>query len=613
MSVENEHGTPGPDSLPGPWWFVPALALAVSLGTGLLEVPAALLRRRLLLVPIGGNEHIVWMAPLADLALLAFPALLLWAMHRRWPDRRVERAITLLFLTFAAFALLRYFSRAWTWAILILAVGIATRLSAAALSRRRGFHRLVRRMAAALTATVLLAAAAAFAWAPVREWRMERELRPAPEDAPNILLLVLDTVRAMSLGLYGYDRPTTPVLDSLATSSTVFENAVATSSWTLPSHAGIFTGRWAHELNAGFRTPLDDQWPTLAEVLSRHGYATAGFSANTKYAGYEHGLDRGFARFEDYAITPGQVMISSSLGGMLVWQPWFQDLIGYHDLYGRKHAGTVVDNFLAWERRRAGRQPYFTFINLYDAHQPVLAPAPWNRMFMPDGRPFRPFPAWPDVTPEKMELAHDAQDGAIAYLDHEIGRLAATLRERGELDHTLLIITSDHGEQFGEHDIAGHGNTLYRPLLDVPLLVRLPGTVPAGLRVAGPVTLRDLPATILDLAGLPDDTFPGRSLAALWRDGESASRSPLLAELTWPNGEIAYALRMEGHVLIDWFGGKHEFYDLRSDPAETRNLLETADSTTVGPWRLRMDSLVGGVARGFEVGRLQAFLTGVRR
>ena len=597
----------------GPWWFVPALALVVALGTGFLEVPAGLLRRSLLLLPLGGDEHVVWMAPLANLILLLVPALLLWAVHRLRPSRRVENVITILLLTFAAFALLRYFSRAWPWAMLILALGIATRLAAAAMRRRESFHRLLRRLVLIVPAIVLLAAGAAFAWAPLREWRMERRLGPAPADAPNVLLLVLDTVRAMSLGLYGYERPTTPVLDSLAASSTVFDQAIVTSSWTLPSHAGMFTGRWPHELNAGFRTPLDSRWPTIAEVLATHGYATAGFSANVKYASYEHGLDRGFARYEDYRITPGQVMISSSLGGMLVWQPWFQNLIGFHDLYGRTRAASIIDAFLHWETGRNGLRPFFAFLNLYDAHDPVLVPPPWDRMFMADDGPVPTFPAWPDVTPDKMRIAHDAQDGAIRYLDYEIGRLVAGLRERDLLDHTLLIITSDHGEQFGEHDIGGHGNTLYRPLLDVPLLLRLPGRLPEGRRIEEPVTLRDLPATILDLAGVPNDTFPGRSLARTWRGDTSDTRSPLLAELTWPNGEIAYALRADDHVLIDWFGGKHEFYDLGTDPGETRNLLETEDSASVGPWRARMDSLVGGVDRGLEVGRVQAWLTGIHR
>ncbi|MGH7656665.1 MAG: sulfatase, partial [Gemmatimonadales bacterium] len=391
-------------------------------------------------------------------------------------------------------------------------------------------------------------------------------LGPAPAGAPNVLLLVLDTVRSASLGLYGYERATTPGLERWARTGTVFERATATSSWTLPSHAGLFTGRYVHELAAGFRTPMGSRWPTVAGEFRRNGYNTAGFSANRKYVTWEFGLNRGFDRFEDYAVTPGQVMVSSALSRMLVWQPWFQNLIGFHDLYGRKGADDIRVEFLQWisGRRDQGR-PFFAFLNYYDAHNPYLPPSPWNGRFTSDTVDYVPPTLGPWLSPEQIAREQDAYEGAIAWLDHEISTLLEQLEARGLLDNTILVITSDHGEQFGEHGLVDHGNSLYQPLLDVPLILRFPGAVPAGARFDTPVTLRDIPVTMLDLAGLDDSSIPGESLVRFWETRSAAGdepESPILSGLTWPNGEVAHSLRLDKHVYIEWFGNRNELYDL---------------------------------------------------
>src|SRR5262249_1413595 len=132
--------------------------------------------------------------------------------------------------------------------------------------------------------------------------------RPAPpRGAKNVLLIVLDTVRAQSLSLYGYSRDTTPNLRRIAARGVRFDQALSTAPWTAPSHASMFTGRWPHELSIGWSRPLDATHPTLAEFLSARGYKTAGFVANTTYCSYETGLDRGFARYDDYDVTPRTV------------------------------------------------------------------------------------------------------------------------------------------------------------------------------------------------------------------------------------------------------------------------------------------------------------------
>jgi arylsulfatase A-like enzyme len=591
-----------------PTWYVPALAVSVALATGMLEVPAALLRRDLFAVPINSNGHMLWMAGLANLFVFIPIAALLWVASRIWPGARMERIAALVLFALGAFGLLKYLPRVGNLAFLLIAIGIGVRASAIVMNRRDAFHAGIRRLAMTLPVILLVAAATAFAWTPLRERWLNRNLPAAAENSPNVLLLVLDTVRALRLSLYGYERETSPALERWARSSTVFEQALATSSWTLPSHAGMFTGRYPHEMNAGFRTALDHRWPTLAEVLAGQGYQTAGFSANKEYVSYQTGLSRGFARFEDFRVSAGQILLSSSLGRYVAWKRWFQRLTGYFNIYGRKSAARVSGDFLGWLNRGDTDRPFFAFLNYYDAHDPYFAPPPFDRRFTSDTLPYRP-PGWLMLKRAAREL--EAHEGTLAYLDVEVDRLLTELESRGLLENTLVIITSDHGEQFGEHDLMSHGNSLYHPLLDVPLILRLPGKVPQNLRVGTPVTLRDLPMTVADLVGVPGTGFPGSSWAALWKPGgPRGTGSPLLSALTWPNGDIAYALRVGDYEYIDWFQKKEELYDLGQDPGETRNLASETDTSLTASYRALRDSIVGDIYRPPEMNRLQMWLTG---
>ncbi len=164
------------------------------------------------------------------------------------------------------------------------------------------FLRLVRRtvpLLAGALLTIMLVTIGGRAWS---EHRAAAALPPAPAGARNVLLIVWDTVRAGNLSLYGYERPTTPNLERLAGRGVRFDLAFSTSSWTLPAHASLFTGRWPHELGVDWKSPLRDDVPTLAEYLAAHGYDTAGFAANLDYCTRETGLARGFAHYEDFPI-----------------------------------------------------------------------------------------------------------------------------------------------------------------------------------------------------------------------------------------------------------------------------------------------------------------------
>jgi arylsulfatase A-like enzyme len=176
-----------------------------------------------------------------------------------------------------------------------------------------------------------------------------------------VILVVLDTVRASSLSLHGYTKPTSPSLERLATQAFTFRTAIAPASWTLPSHASMFTGRWPHELSTGPWSPLDGTFPTLAEYLRDRGYMTAGFVANREYCSYEFGLSRGFVHYEDYRATPGQALLYTSIGQTAMQQSELVQSLRTYDNLGRKSAEQLTADFLRWHARNAASRPIFAF------------------------------------------------------------------------------------------------------------------------------------------------------------------------------------------------------------------------------------------------------------
>ncbi len=265
--------------------------------------------------------------------------------------------------------------------------------------------------------------------------------------------------------------------------------------------------------------------------------------ANTTYCSYETGLDRGFAHYEDYDVTLRGVLLCSSLVerslNFVHKHPALANRLGLGGLSAgdRKDAARINRDFLGWlDGRGTTNRPFFAFLNYYDAHHPYLAPdleagTPFGSK--PESpRDFRLLKTWWErdklgISPDDLALALDSYDRCIAYLDDQLGRLFEELRRRGELDRSVVIVTSDHGEHLGERDLFGHGCSVYRPELHVPLVVVAPGSCPAGRAIDGPVSLRDVPATVFDLVGparvvspSPADRWPGPG-----RDGDGVTRT----------------------------------------------------------------------------------------
>ncbi len=552
------------------------------------------------------NWHFPWMVPLFTVALfvcLGIGASLL-ALVRSLPFIPAAIVVGLGFI--ASYGTLGAIPGLGRPSLVILSLGVAVQFGRWSRWEISTLDRWARGMTPALAGFVIVVAVGMWAAA----WAAERyaiaQLPAPPSSAPNVILVVLDTVRSKSLGTYGYPRATAPALQRVASEGAVFERALAPAPWTLPSHATMFTGRQPHEHGADWSKPLDGRYPTLAEALRARGYATAGFAANTLNVTRIHGLARGFIHFEDLPVSAGGLALSTSIGRLIVGQGSLRHWLNYHEVADRQPAERITSNFLTWLGANRER-PFFAFLNYFDAHDPYLPPDPFATKFGPRRSPTARFwhtgvAAWPvdrqKLPPQQRQAEVDAYDGAIAYMDSQLDRILRYLAEQQLLDNTLLIVTSDHGEQLGEHGLYNHGNSMYRPLMHVPLVMRFPGRVPAGVRVPQPVSLRNIPRTVLDLLAATDDArFPGFSLAGFWRSENAApadavvvmeaTRRPFGNEKWYPlmKGGIQSVVA-EGYQYLKNGDGTEELYDFENDLEETVNLVTSpAHSATLA--RLR--------------------------
>jgi arylsulfatase A-like enzyme len=441
-------------------------------------------------------------------------------------------------------------------------------------------------------------------------WLRERlalaGLPAAPVGSPNILLIMVDALRADHLSGYGYQRRTSPNIDGIAQQGVLFEHAFATTSYTLPSHASLLTGRYPYEHGVEWKTSralLDGSHLTLADALHSRGYRTAAVSANVFWFTRPRGFGRGFIRFEDYFHSIGDMAVRTLYGRA------FEHLVlrrlGFEDIPARKRAPDVNRSALSWIDRDRTR-PFFIFLNYMDVHDPYLPPQPFRNKFSPVKYPggilnWRTGRSDPQLTPEQLQSEIDAYDGAIAYVDDHIGQLLAELQRRGLGNNTAVVITSDHGESFGEHGLYLHGNSLYREEIHVPLIFWAPTQIPAGRRLALPVTNAAIPATVMDLVSTGDQMlFPGLPLATLWQTPEAPhdSSHPLaeIAQIPWaPEKAPTHHGSMKSLVSPQWHYIIHEklgtqFYNRQDDHQELHNLAENQekqDDLAVLRWQLQ--------------------------
>ena len=385
--------------------------------------------------------------------------------------------------------------------------------------------------------------------------------RGGRESRPRLVAVaILDTTRFDHLPIYGHPRNTTPTVAALASDARIYDRALATAPWTVPSHASIFTGLLPSALDVGWhQTHLPDGVPVIAAHFGRSGYWTIGVSENPLLT-TETGFARGFDRWSN--VLPGNAL--GSLAAAL--------------------------------REREGQQPVFLFVNLIAPHLPYDPPPTARAEFLPNPVPraiFLSHQGWTNLlalrlsgslSDEDLDLLRDLYDGEIRSADGELRDLLALLREAGFGDDSVIAVAADHGENIGDHGLFDHQLCAYNTLLHVPLLIRAPGRIAAG-RVAAPVSLKDLWRTLAEIADLPErEAVPGRSLLAPARSEPVLSQyerpQPILESLArcCPSMDAAHfdrvlvAAQEERFKLIFSSNGDHEFYDLTRDPGETRNL-----------------------------------------
>jgi arylsulfatase A-like enzyme len=421
----------------------------------------------------------------------------------------------------------------------------------------------------------------------------------------NVLFLMWDTARADRMSLYGHTRNTTPYLEGFASESLVFEGAYAPSFWTVPSHASLFTGAPVsdHRTNA-HQTWLPNEYVTLAEHLGSHGYETWMFTANPNLSprtnliqGFETVHSPRQVRWESQAIALTQAKLIASDMSTERSPSW----PGKKNRASKEVGPLMGDALLDWLDARDSQRPFFAFINYMEVHGPRL-PSMESRQALLDPETlalgletsagFRNISdanhTRQHYTTAQKEAMLGVYDAAILDLDRLTGDLLEALRERGVLDNTLIVLTSDHGDAFGEHDLFGHNYSLYNELIHVPLLLRLPQGAHAA-RVDHPVSNRAIFSTLTQLLNLPGPPIP----------------SPLPSLLAAPNHPVVYAeftashgskrglplTREDGSVIelrrrylaqmtpawkfIRSSDGNHELYDRTQDVGDQRNLAES--------------------------------------
>ncbi len=464
---------------------------------------------------------------------------------------------------------------------------------------------------------------------------------------PNIILLVLDTQRTERMTVYGYQKNVTPVLGEFAEGSTIFESAISTAQWTIPSHASMFTGLYPtiHQTAQSYAT-LPEDIPTIAEILQRNGYYTTGFCNNPLISVLDNGLKRGFDQFFNYSATFPDIprigedttwrqiqrtvtellqKVSTPIerefgrSPLLLKMAMMPIFVPFWTRFGKFKGDTKqslhdIAEFLRHRHSTHPDQPLFMFINMMETHLPYYPPRKaiekWVPYFKKD-REARDFiqryntqsyrwvaPMIEPFTPHQKMILDDMYDAEIAYQDHQLRRVFRALKRSGQLENTMVIVVSDHGESHGDHNFMGHAFVVYNEIAHVPLFIHYPAMFPAGRRVTHNVSTRRVFHTMLEAVGVEHEAYghTTRELS-LARAVEGPDKEPKdevivseafpplnfinVMEMNNPEAIEPFRVRMmrraifDGHKKLMMVSGRpDEFFDTQTDPLEEHNLLD---------------------------------------
>jgi len=436
-------------------------------------------------------------------------------------------------------------------------------------------------------------------------------------EGPNVVWIVWDTVRADRLSLYGHQTRTTPFLDGFAKDALVFDNCQSIASTTVPAHASLLTNLTPSQHGAdNTHCYLNDQLLTLAEIFQGAGYRTFMYAENP-YISPQTGFGQGF----DQVVNPWQRKYRETTARKLFEKiptrfrhpQWLQSLLSPNITMWALSAigGLGEETLIEWLEDGDGGRPFFAFLNYMEAHQPIITPenirlALMNRNQVEESyrKVINPPQQWlytfghHELGPGQLAHHQATYDAALRELDGLLQSLVEELKERGLLDNTIVVISSDHGEHLGEHHLLDHQYSLYRELLEVPLVLHYPQGVPAG-RENRPVMNIDLFPTLIELAGIEappateQETQLGPRLSrSLLQPAETRTRVaeyPTAADApmevvthlkpgidTAPFERGLRSILREPHKLIAASDGSVSLFDLGRDPGEETNLAESA-------------------------------------
>ncbi|MDP6941250.1 MAG: sulfatase [Planctomycetota bacterium] len=422
---------------------------------------------------------------------------------------------------------------------------------------------------------------------------------------PNFLVVLIDTLRADRLGAYGYERNTSPVMDQLSLEGARFEAAYSHAPWTRPSVASLMTSLYpqSHDI-IGNEDSLPSGLPTLAQILKFRGYSTAAFSANPQVMPV-YGFGRGFDVFGNSQASMlrrtsiGRVEHLTMYGIKKILLPSLsgkkrdtanEDSDDVHKSLRNSQAGGLNKLAFEWVDSYSGNEPFMLYMQYLDPHSPYSPPVDYlnsdgqEPVVLPLNFIQKNAPPWPfmdseKATPDVLRGLNRLYDAEIAYVDHELGKLIDRLEAKGMMENTIVVVTSDHGEEFYDHNQWLHGQSLFDELVRVPLIFSGPGIQPGVIK--NPVGLVDVLPTLATLAGIDKLNFPihGQDLSSTLLSGESPKAKIVYSER---NGAWSInAIRRGAEKLIRITDPSGKFYwkkyNIEKDPLEKTDLFSAAN------------------------------------
>lgn len=421
---------------------------------------------------------------------------------------------------------------------------------------------------------------------------------------PNVFFAVIDAVRFDHLSCYGYSKKTSPNIDTIAEEGVLFENAISAAPWSPDSHASMFTGLYpSHHGVLGENLYLSEEIPNIVEIFRSEGYRTLGICPNA-FVSPHFGFHRGFDEFLDkpnsFGLLKKHLLDWISFGFETDLRALMYRWI-YHAIIFQR-----IKRWITLSRKR--NRPFFIFVNYFDAHLPYFPPRPFSKRFgnILNGNSdvkkidecFNKRFGFPyiakevEVTKEEWNTVISLYDAEIAYIDFFIGKVLDYLRKYELLDDTLILVTSDHGENLGDHQLASHAFCLYDTLIHVPLIISSPRNTSAGKRISNLVSTIDIFPTLLGARDLEDKyKIDGKNLIPF---EERIHHNYVFAEYGPPIPQIRTMNRLcpRAKVTSDIFNkglrclrsidfkyitasnGEEEWYDLKNDPSEGKNMID---------------------------------------